>query len=268
MWEGSWDTGGMRRYNAVAKKYGMDPIPVKPGMDERRRAAGGVPNWAPDGQGGLFNPMSGERQMAEGAPAAEWVELKDGRRMDRKTGQIEGAPVPQEPNWVELKDGRMMDSKSGRIQGEATPLRGSDRYVKAGEDRMFDTQQGTWVKPDGSVDERKDANQGPVVKVPTGNGDYMIGVYDKKNQVYTGWKSNKSNAAFTIKGSDGSVTTFGGDGGINIDQVPVYGQPGKEATDGAQGGTAEAKPTSKAEYDALPSGGEYIDPTGAKRRKA
>jgi hypothetical protein len=235
MWGNSRDTGGMRRYNDVAKKYGMATLELPKSGRQKALEQAGIGPWKPTGRGGMGNEVTGEvNAPAEAAAEAEWVEMKDGRRMDRKTGQIEGQ-AQTEADWVELKDGRRMDRKTGSIEGEAAKPQGAQRYMNLGDNRVFDMDTGTYVKQDGTPDPRKDEFQGRIVKIKMGKDTYKVGIYDPKNGVYSGWTDNVKDG-MTIQGPDGTSMTFGGGAGKDLSDVPDFvdrAVAGKGGTEGA-----------------------------------
>lgn len=77
MWGNSRDTGGMRRYNEVAKRYGMALKEIPKTEEERRRLAATGGDWRPTAGGGMGNLVTGDIN----APAAQPDPIDWNKRM-------------------------------------------------------------------------------------------------------------------------------------------------------------------------------------------
>lgn len=168
MLQGSMGTEAIRRYNAIATKYNMTPIPVKPSKAERNRLAAFGGDWRPNGDGGMGNAVTGEINSPMRPDLAEkdrYIKVNE-RVWDAKTqmfltpeptkttprgdgtltddqGNIIGKPIRK---LLERGDGSYMDQGTGEIVGEPT---GKDRYQDAGVPGLkFDVVLGATVGKD------------------------------------------------------------------------------------------------------------------------
>jgi hypothetical protein len=265
MWEGSRDTGGIRRYNAVAKKYGMAAIPVKPDMAERRRAAGGVPNWAPDGRGGLFNPMTGETKPAEAGAAEQWKDDGKGGTYNVFTGEKRPAAA-QEPQgkdrMIETSiPGVFLDAvtqKTVKVDGAGRPAKDNFLVFDNGDVWNAETQQTVRKGNPGY----KDEYQGPNVAREAGKGTYLLGTWNDKGEKY---EFKPATSGMTVTSKDGTQISLGGDGNYDFSKLPVYadknsGLPKKPAADAA------ATPGPAAEGQDLATAKPVLAPIGTVKR--
>lgn len=264
MWQNSRDTGGLRRYNDVAKKYGMAPLAVKPDLAERRRAAGGVPNWAPDGKGGVFNPMTGERQAAEGAPAEQWKDDGKGGTYNLFTGEQRPAaagPVQGKDRFLETSiPGVFLDSttqKTVKVDGAGRPAK--DNFITFDNGDVWNAETQQTVRK-GSTD-YKDEYQGPNVAREAGKGTFLLGTWNDKREAYD---FKPATSGMTVTSKDGTQISLGGDGNYDFSKLPVYADKNSGLAAKAAGGAEAAKAGPEGE---APEGYVHTYPTGRKVKK-
>jgi len=260
MWQNSRDTGGMRRYNDVAKKYGMAPLAVKPDLAERRRAAGGVPNWAPDGKGGVFNPMTGERQAAEGAPAEQWKDDGKGGTYNVFSGEMRPAAAAQpqgKDRFLETSiPGVFLDSttqKTVKVDGAGRPAK--DNFITFDNGDVWNAETQQTVRK-GSTD-YKDEYQGPNVAREAGKGTFLLGTWNDKREAYD---FKPATSGMTVTSKDGTQVSLGGDGKYDFSKLPVYADKNS--------GLAKKEEAVKAgdQPETPPEGYVHTYPSGKKAR--
>jgi hypothetical protein len=264
MWEGSRDTGGIRRYNAVAKKYGMAAIPVKPDMAERRRAAGGVPNWAPDGKGGVYNTMTGETQPAAGAPAEQWKDDGKGGTYNMFTGEQRPAAA-QEPQgkdrMIETSiPGVFLDAvtkKTVKVDGAGRPAKDNFLVFDNGDVWNAETQQTVRKGNPGY----KDEYQGPNVAREAGKGTYLLGTWNDKGEKY---EFKPATSGMTVTSKDGTQISLGGDGNYDFSKLPVYADKNSGLANKPAGEQGAAPAAGGQDQTAPPEGYVHTYPSGRK----
>lgn len=253
MWGNSRDTGGMRRYNEVAKRYGMDPKALPKTARQKRLEEAGVGPWEPTGRGGMGNRVTGEVNASAEAPEQiDWgkrmVKQADGTYMDMETGAVVGPKAKEDQiDWgkrmVKQADGTYKDMETGSVVGMAEKRAASDRYLNLGAAGVFDADTETFRQNPGE-ERKKDAFQARFVKVKTGPESHMFGVWDKKDGVYKWSKNVKNGGSMTTTLSDGSSVTLGG-GGMDLADVPDFvdrDAPGKSGTQVTKGTEATGAP--------------------------